>query len=567
MQIIINNPYRTIGLLADCSEREIQKQKGLIKRFIDVGKEISFETDIKLPTSCNRDSESILIAFAKLEQIKSRVTNGLFWFVNASNLDEPAIDYLKEGNREKAIEIWHKLIPASIESEVTARNCSAFHNLSTLKISLAFSSENIDFENFKEGILLKSKLLNSDFVDNVITRISDETFHPNKEEINKLFAEELLINISPFLDKSDGVSSNDFIEIINQSSEFLKAYILKRFIDKPIHNIETLVEESENMRKEKKEDAYELGKKLFEKTKSNLQLLNEILGRTSIQYTILADKIAEELLRCSTDYFNFYKDSNADPGVKSLELSKLGDRIACGSKIKEKLKDDIKFIEEWIIDKPTREKFKIINADYNIITETLKFYDTEIESISNAKSLINRCQKSLQNIKKMLGYSDEIYLNLSSRVGSNAQNMIISEVNNSMDARNNYVDYRNFLNGGIGTNLSFDSQGRPTFKTPPPSAPEYTLQQLHAVMRNALDAVTLIGTLDMNASFRERYNDNKNTLQNLCNKMGISSSNYSSTPKTPNSNSSQTVKSEIPSWVYWVGGFIIFAILSKACNR
>ena len=166
----------------------------------------------------------------------------------------------------------------------------------------------------------------------------------------------------------------------------------------------------------------------------------------------------------------------------------------------------------------------------------------------------------------MLGYSDEIYLNLSSRVGSNAQNMIISEVNNSMDARNNYVDYRNFLNGGIGTNLSFDSQGRPTFKTPPPSAPEYTLQQLHSVMRNALDAVTLIGTLDMNASFRERYNDNKNTLQNLCNKMGISSSNYSTTPKTSNSTSSQTGKSEIPSWVYWVSGFIIFAILSKACN-
>ena len=291
MQIITQNPYRTVGLLADCTEREIQKQKGLIKRFVDVGKDVSFDTDIKFATQCKRDSESISKAFAKIEQAKSRVANGLFWFVNASHLDEPAINYLREGNNEKAIEIWNKLTP-TFESEVSARNCTAIHNLSTLKLGLAFSNGAINKLLLTEGVLLKAKLLNSEFLTDVIKRISDETFQINKEEMNKLFADELLLNISPFLDSSNGISSSDFIEIFRQTPEILKAYVSKKFVDKPFHFIETIIEETEKKRKTTKSNSYEYGSKLFTQTKSNLELLKKILGSTNLQYTMLADKIA-----------------------------------------------------------------------------------------------------------------------------------------------------------------------------------------------------------------------------------------------------------------------------------
>ncbi len=542
MQIITQNPYRTVGLLADCTEREIQKQKGLIKRFVDVGKDVSFDTDIKFATQCKRDSESISKAFAKIEQAKSRVANGLFWFVNASHLDEPAINYLREGNNEKAIEIWNKLTP-TFESEVSARNCTAIHNLSTLKLGLAFSNGAINKLLLTEGVLLKAKLLNSEFLTDVIKRISDETFQINKEEMNKLFADELLLNISPFLDSSNGISSSDFIEIFRQTPEILKAYVSKKFVDKPFHFIETIIEETEKKRKTTKSNSYEYGSKLFTQTKSNLELLKKILGSTNLQYTMLADKIAGELLQCSTDYFNTLKDSDNDPGVKSLQLTKFGNSIACGSKIKEKIKDDIKFLEEWNADKPEREKHKKIDADYDFIKAALDEFENKNETIENAKALINRCKPRLQIVKNILGSTDELYLTLSSRVGSDAQGMIVSEVNKVQDI---------VIKKAEATYLSHEKRAY--------------YDVLKAKFKEAYEASLLIGTLDMNSNFRTRYNENKNTLQGLCTQMGVSTSTYTPPQRTTSSTSTQSSDGEIPSWVYWVGGFILLIILSKACN-
>jgi hypothetical protein len=538
MQIIIQNPYRTVGLLANCTEREIQKQKGLIKRFVDVGKDVVFDTDIQFPNECKRDSESISAAFAKIEQAKSRVANGLFWFVNSSHLDEPAINYLREGDNDKAIEIWNKLTQ-NFESEVSARNCTAIHNLSTLKLGLAFSNGAIDKLLLTEGLLLKAKLLNSEFITNVTKTISDETFQANKEEMTKLFADELLLNISPFLDNSSGITSSDFIEIFKHAPENLKAYVSKKFVDKPFHAIETLIDETEKKRKATKTNAYEYGSKLFTQTKSNLELLKNILGITNLQYTMLADKIASELLQCSTDYFNTLKDSDNDPGVKSLQLTKFGNSIAYGSKIKEKIKDDLKFLEEWNADKPEREKHKKIDADYDFIKAALDEFQNKNDSIENARALINRCKQKLQNVKNILGSTDELYLTLSSRVGSDAQGMIVSEINKVQDA---------VIKKAGETYSSYEKRAY--------------YDVLKAKLKEAYAASLLIGTLDMNSNFRTRYNENKITLQGMCTQMGVSTSAYT----TPQGTTTSTSNSEMPTWVFWVGGIILLIILSKACN-
>ena len=45
MKQISVNPFRIIGLLADCSEKDIQKQKSRINALLSVGKDISSEYD------------------------------------------------------------------------------------------------------------------------------------------------------------------------------------------------------------------------------------------------------------------------------------------------------------------------------------------------------------------------------------------------------------------------------------------------------------------------------------------------------------------------------------------
>lgn len=543
MKIITNNPYRTIGLLANCTEKDIQRQKGLIKRFMDVEKDIVFDTDITLPINCDRDRDSISAAFAKIEQVKSRVANGLFWFINANHIDEPAIDYLKDGNSAKASEIWSKTTTNS-DNSITAKNCSAVHNLSTLKLGLAFYDKSIDRLLLSEGILLKAKLLNSDFVFDVLRRISDETYQPNKEELNRIFAEELLSNISPFLDKPNGIPSSQFISIVVQTPDTLKKIISKKFIDKPLHSIETKIEETEGKRKENKSNAYKLGTELYNHSKSNLELLEAFIGNNSLQYTLLADKVAEELLRCSTDYFNELRDSKNDPGENALKLTKFGNSIACGSKIKVKIDDDIKFLQKWISEKPQRDKEKSIEVDLDFIIAALKEFDNREEIIENAKALVNRCKPKLQSIRTTLGSNDDLYLKWSSIVGSDAQQMIIKEINETQKKLIKKVEATHFAH-----------------------EKKIYLDLLKVKFKEAWDASSLIGTLDMNQNFRIKFNENKNTLQELCNQMGVSTSTYSPQQSSHSTRQTNTPPNNdgIPSWVFWVGGIILLIILANAC--
>jgi hypothetical protein len=563
MQIVINNPFRVIGLLANCTEREIQKQKALIKRFLSIGKEIAFDTDLQLPHKCDRTEEGITSALAKLEQVKSKVTNGLFWFVNNNHLDDTAITYLRDGDTEKAVEIWEKLIPTT-DIEITARNITAANNLSTLKLSLAFEKNAINRTLLSEGIILKSKVVDSDFIIELINQISDETYKLNKDELIQVLANELLSNISNFLDKPDGITSAYFISIFNNTSPSLKNQISKRFVEKPLHSTQSKIEETISKRKDDKTKGYELGNDLFIQTNNNLNLLKNILGANDLQYSMLADNVAEELLRCGTDYFNSYKDSNEDPGINALKLSNFGIEIACGFKIKDKLKEDIKFLHEWNAGRIEREKRRKINTEYNAKPAT----------IDNAKIILNHCKPKLYNAKIALGVTDELYLGLSSRVGSDAHSILVNEVNKAMDDRNKYVEYQNYLINpmrSINRGVTYDSNGLPQFLSTPQYVPEYSILQLKSVLKNAWDTSLIIGSLDMNTVFRNKYNDNKATLLGLCNQLGVTTSIYNSiqnaTSKTvSNKTASNQTGSGIPAWIYWVGGIILLIILSKTCN-
>lgn len=573
MQIIINNPYRVLGLLADCTERDIQKQKGLIKRFLDVGKDISFQTDIKLPYNVKRDGESVNSALAKIEQVKSRVSNGLFWFLNNNHLDDTAITYLRNGDTAKAIEIWTKLIPTT-DIEITSRNITAAHNLSTLKLALAFEKNSVNNALLSEGIILKAKTVDSDFISELTKKISDETYKLNKDELVQVLANELLSNISPFLDRSDGITSAYFISIFNNTSNPLKNQISKKFVEKPLHSIQSKIEETISKRKDDKSKGYELGNDLFTQSTLNLKLLKNILGVNDLQYSMLADNIAEELLRCGTDYFNCFKDSIEDPGVNALKLSKFGSEIACGFKIKDKLKEDIKFLDEWNAGKIERDKRRKINTEYNFIIDILEEYDSKPATIDNAKILLNYCKPKLQTAKIALGITDDLYLGLSSRVGSDVHSMLVNEVNKAMDARNKYIDYQNHLINpmrNINRGLTYDSNGLPQFLSTPQYVPEYSIIQLKSVLKNAWDTSLIIGSLDMNTVFRNKYNDNKATLLSLCNQLGVTTSIYNSIQNaTSKTVSNKTVPNQtqngIPSWIYWIGGIILLVILSKACN-
>src|SRR5690554_200943 len=153
MKLIQDNPYRIAGILSSASERELDRQKAKISKFATIGRQVDSEIDFQFMPAVDRtDVNTVSQAFSAIEQSEGKVSHSLFWFLKSNTFDETAINYLINGDIEKATEIWRRVTDAK---ETNSKNYSCFNNLGTLKL-LGQSKQEI-----KEGIEAKIKLIES----------------------------------------------------------------------------------------------------------------------------------------------------------------------------------------------------------------------------------------------------------------------------------------------------------------------------------------------------------------------------------------------------------------------
>ncbi len=126
MDLIHKNPFRIAGILSNATTKEIQKQKGKIRAYTRVGKEIKSDFDFQILGSIDRTEDSVNKAFSNVEQNQDKVNYALFWF-----MDDLGLQHLKAGNDEKALEIWEKVTTGK---DVNSKNFSAFNNLGTYNL-------------------------------------------------------------------------------------------------------------------------------------------------------------------------------------------------------------------------------------------------------------------------------------------------------------------------------------------------------------------------------------------------------------------------------------------------
>ena len=113
MNLINKNPYRILGLPITASEREIARQINTLSTYAEMGKVKSFDTDFPFLPAVERTPHNIEEAKKQIEQRESKFLYSLFWFWKNNSVDELAFEVLKEGNTNKAINIWEKSVLAS----------------------------------------------------------------------------------------------------------------------------------------------------------------------------------------------------------------------------------------------------------------------------------------------------------------------------------------------------------------------------------------------------------------------------------------------------------------------
>ena len=360
MELINNNPYRIAGILSNATTKELEKQKGKIKAFAKVGKEIKSDFDFQILGNINRTEESVSQSFSNVEQNQDKVNYSLFWFLNASPFDNTAFEYLKNGDEEKAIEIWEKV---TTDKEVNSKNFSAFNNLGTYKLLSKNKSA------IKSGIEAKIKLIESDYFENFVHSVADETYTIDKQKQSEKLIDELLTQFK------NQYSSSETMQLFSGCNGTTQQYLSKKFTEEPLHKIENQIESCKKKRKASKGNAYEFGLRLFTNTKEDLSLLKSLLGSSDLKYKSVADQLANEIMQCGIDYFNECQenDSNENYLESAQKLTKLADSIAVGKLTKDRAKDSL----ETLADMKDRE----VNQAIAILNSIKLAYDNAISEI------------------------------------------------------------------------------------------------------------------------------------------------------------------------------------------
>lgn len=406
MELIQNNPYRVVGVLSNANERELQKQKNKIKAYIRVGKDFKSDFDFQILGDIYRTEDSVDKAFSNVEQNQDKVKYALFWFLNASPYDNAAIEYLKNGDEEKGVEIWKKV---TTEKDVNFKNFAAFNNLGTCKL---LSKNKADI---KTGIEAKIKLIESDYFENFVHSVADETFIIDKQKQSEKFIDELLAQF-----KNQYLSS-ETLQLFNGCNGNTQQYISKKFTEEPTHKIESQIESCKKKRKSNKGNAYEFGLKLFTNTKNDLSLLKSLLETNDLKYKVIADQLANEIMQCGIDYFNENQenDSSNDYFELAQKLTKLADSIAIGKLTKDRAKDSLSTLEEM--------KDKVVSQALDLLKSVKDAYETNEANIrQQVKELEER------DIQIKLGYKtinhSAVEDNIKNSIDWNKVNELLEEV-------------------------------------------------------------------------------------------------------------------------------------------
>lgn len=482
MDLILKNPYRITGLLVGATAREQDRQVKRLKQFIEADQDP--QVDFSFPTLGNvhRTLDVVTGAASKLSLDSDKMNAALFWFYNGNSItDEPAFDAIKEGGLDQVLSIWSKL---TANGKVSQRNASAYCNLGTLYLSGILEGTNTKEALLEYGISLKLKFLESDFVKEFKELATDETYKATKTELQLLF----LNQIQNEIEKSGFINSNKFLVILNKQTFGAKGDFLKGFVQKPIEQIEKQIEETRKKQKNSPGKSGEYGNELFENTKLLLTTVISILGNSDIKIISLSDKLANEILQCSITLFNHFYETDTEVGEIALGLNMKAKAIVLGSVVKERINESTPIVQRYINGKSEREKIQSIKPELQFITSKLTIFETLSDTVSNAKYLIDNCKPRILKIKQVLGSRDEFYLNVSSSIVQNAQNMLVQVVNKVLDTPN------------FG---SYDSTIKSTLKT-------------------ALDATFMLGTFDMNTALKSHYNKNLEGIKSLAKQLNIS---------------------------------------------
>lgn len=512
LSILIDNPYRILGVYTNSPKKEIVSNKGRISAFLKVGKQVEFPLDLNtLFPVVQRDTESISQAESQISLAKEQIKYILFWFVNITPIDKIAFNHLQAGDIDSAVAIWGK--KDSFSSLQNILVCSLIQR----DWKKAFFYAKALYEKYAENIL--------NLLDTQISLTSLDLVH--------LFIDTLF--------EEKDIDHKQFLNCVTTDVEW-STYIKDKLVQPLIASISREVEKVHAVKRENHKERYLAGNTLKKNTAMALANLKALVLSSDVHYQIIADKLGLEILQCGIDYYNASEE--LDAAIKAMPLQKYALSIVVGKAAKDRCKENVDILQKMIDELPPKEVF----IEDKAIKEELRKFCSLPDKICHSKTLLNNTKSYLQSIKTKLGISHSFYLKLSTQVVGNALHNVIEEVNDIQDKMNI---------SSYGYERSYEKRLR--------------IQSMLPVLKNTLqeawNTIKIMDTFDMEGDFKQnRYIPNKNTLKNICNQLGINTYQSNSVSRSSQPNKSSANSSDDETNLGCIIVIVIFIIIVILVN-
>lgn len=463
------NPFRILGAFSNSTMRDIVANEGKMKAFFKVGKSIDFPLDsIALIPSINRNEEIVTNAKSQIALPDDKVKHAQFWFIKSTSIDEIAFNHLFKGDFKGAIETFSKKKSAS--------------SLQNLMVCFLIQQD------YKAAIQIARDLYKN-YTDTFIKEV-DQQASPNPHLLINHYIESLLSNDVDCSSLKDTIDDVEWITIIN-------AKITQPIIEK----LENALHTAQQSRKKGYNARLDAGKRLMIVVRTELKKLKGNINQ--LQFQVLSDKLANEILQSGIDYYNDSEDDDA--AFKAMPLQKFASSIAVGSIAKDRCEENLKILQKIIDNLPPKEVKEEAKAIKNELEKFCKLSD----KISHSVNLLNATKSHINAIRSKLGSTHAFYLKMSTQIVGNALHNVIEEVNTEMSSLNSPYGYVT------------DSER------------VLKIIRIKKALEEAWNTTTIMDDFDLEPEFKAHYNKNRSSLKSLCEKVGVSTSPFGK--ETPSS--------------------------------
>ena len=291
-EIILDNPFRVLGVYANSSYREIVASVSKATKFMEVGRKVDYPLD--LPNVKNLNVKSNLThSLADLDNALALISNseeGLkyaqFWFLRMTPLDDEAFEYLFTGDYDLALSAWY-----------------SDENLSSLQNRIIISLWKGDFKSALQDAEKLYKLFPKEFLKAVDSK---GTLVKSAADLVQSFVATLVAYLSPkeLLDSIPSSFLGDFIVPTISEDAITK-------IDKALQDAQDQLDmlNSEGRKAESSLPGKGIGGKLLNDIDDELNVLKKVSAPDNPRLQLTSDRLANMLYECSIDEFNIRKFS------------------------------------------------------------------------------------------------------------------------------------------------------------------------------------------------------------------------------------------------------------------